>query len=248
MSKRSSRAVAIFALATVLLVPAIAVGSHDFLDVPDTNVFHEDISWLADAGVTLGCNPPANDLYCPEDPVTRQQMAAFMRRTAENRVVDAGMLDGLAKDDLRTLTFADVEALQGTGVIPTPGNGPIASLDFTVPVDGMILVTFSASVQETTGATAYAIFPRLDDATCMGGFNTAAFGEVEVAAEYDSASGVLPFDVTAGAHTLTLCGSAESTDLILLNTHMGVVFDPGAVAPEVELPPVMMSADAEGWR
>jgi hypothetical protein len=35
---------------------------------------------LATAGVTRGCNPPANDLFCPEDPVTRGQLAAFLRR------------------------------------------------------------------------------------------------------------------------------------------------------------------------
>ncbi len=256
-------------LAMVLLVPTIAVGSHDYVDVPDTNVFHEDISWLANAGVTLGCNPPTNDRFCPDDPVTRQQMAAFVRRAAENQVVDAGMLDGMdsddflgamdtaansmllagmAKDDIRTLTFADVQALQGPGVIPTPGNGPIASMDFAVPVDGMILVTYSASVQGIAGATAYAIFPSLDDATCMDGFQTAAFGAVQGGGEYDSAGGVFPFDATAGSHTLTLCGSAQLTDLNLLNTHMGVVFDPGAVAPEIEIPPAMMSADGEGWR
>jgi hypothetical protein len=32
------------------------------------------------AGVTLGCNPPTNDEYCPDDLVTRGQMAAFLKR------------------------------------------------------------------------------------------------------------------------------------------------------------------------
>jgi serine protease len=51
-----------------------------FGDVPSNSTFAEDIGKLATAGVTRGCNPPANDLFCPEDPVTRGQLAAFLRR------------------------------------------------------------------------------------------------------------------------------------------------------------------------
>ncbi len=46
----------------------------------DTSVFEADIEALASAGVTVGCNPPDNDLYCPDDPVTRAQMATFLTR------------------------------------------------------------------------------------------------------------------------------------------------------------------------
>jgi hypothetical protein len=35
---------------------------------------------LGTAGVTKGCNPPANTKFCPKDPVTREQMAAFLKR------------------------------------------------------------------------------------------------------------------------------------------------------------------------
>ncbi len=46
----------------------------------DGSVFEADIEWLAAVGVTRGCNPPLNSLFCPEDPVTRAQMAAFLHR------------------------------------------------------------------------------------------------------------------------------------------------------------------------
>lgn len=52
-----------------------------FRDVSDRNPFRDAIRRLATAGVTLGCNPPDNDLYCPTDLITRQQMAGFLRRT-----------------------------------------------------------------------------------------------------------------------------------------------------------------------
>ncbi|MPZ53973.1 MAG: hypothetical protein GEU79_14785 [Acidimicrobiia bacterium] len=77
-------------LSAVLLVTPLAVWASDrFEDVPDSNVFHDDISWLADSGVTFGCNPPDNTQFCPSENVTREQMAAFMRRLSEGQVVDA---------------------------------------------------------------------------------------------------------------------------------------------------------------
>ncbi len=46
----------------------------------DTSIFEADIEALAEAGVTVGCNPPANDLFCPGNPVLRSQMATFLGR------------------------------------------------------------------------------------------------------------------------------------------------------------------------
>lgn len=51
-----------------------------FVDVPSDHVFAVDVSTLADAGITKGCNPPKNDRFCPDAPVTRGQMAAFLVR------------------------------------------------------------------------------------------------------------------------------------------------------------------------
>ena len=51
----------------------------DFVD-DDGSIFEEDIERLAAAGITRGCNPPINDRFCPNDPVTRAQMAAFLHR------------------------------------------------------------------------------------------------------------------------------------------------------------------------
>jgi len=56
-----------------------------FNDVPSSNTFVNDIAKLATAGITRGCNPPDNTNYCPKDPVTRGQMAAFLHRSDEFR-------------------------------------------------------------------------------------------------------------------------------------------------------------------
>jgi hypothetical protein len=98
--KRWVRVAMIVGVTALIVAPLTAVATHSFDDVPNDNTFHNDIAWLKDAAVTLGCNPPDNDEFCPEDNVTREQMAAFMRRLAENQVVDAGAIQGFEPADL----------------------------------------------------------------------------------------------------------------------------------------------------
>jgi hypothetical protein len=54
-------------------------GAVDFVD-DNNSGFETDIDKLATAGITKGCNPPVNDRFCPNNPVTRGQMAAFVAR------------------------------------------------------------------------------------------------------------------------------------------------------------------------
>jgi len=54
-------------------------GGNDFID-DDGSVFEDAIAKLATAGITKGCNPPENTEFCPSARVTREQMAAFLRR------------------------------------------------------------------------------------------------------------------------------------------------------------------------
>lgn len=85
-------------LAALIAAPTAVWASHSFVDVPDDNVFHDDIDAISDAGVTRGCNPPDNTEYCPDDLVTREQMAAFMNRLGAldggEPVVDARTVQG----------------------------------------------------------------------------------------------------------------------------------------------------------
>jgi len=114
---------AVIVTVAALLVPAGAWASHRFNDVPDSNTFHDDISWLADAGVTLGCGDGTS--FCPKQAVTREQMAAFMRRLAENRVVDAGTLEGFEAADF--LGSGGTRVLAGT----VSEDGSVATGDIT---------------------------------------------------------------------------------------------------------------------
>lgn len=49
----------------------------------DPSIFESDIEKIAAGRTTLGCNPPANDRFCPDDLVTREVMAAFLARALD---------------------------------------------------------------------------------------------------------------------------------------------------------------------
>jgi len=67
-------------LARALRLPA--TGSDRFVD-DEGSVFENAINKIAAAGITVGCNPPVNNRYCPTEHVTRGEMAAFIKRAVE---------------------------------------------------------------------------------------------------------------------------------------------------------------------
>ena len=69
-----------------------------------------------------GCNPPANTMYCPDDFVTRAQMAAFLVRAM-------GLPPGPERfsDDDGSIFEADIEAL-ARAEITLGCNPPLNSL------------------------------------------------------------------------------------------------------------------------
>ena len=77
------------------------------------SVFASDIEWLGAVGITRGCNPPANDRFCPEDYMDRGQMAAFLVR-AMGYVAGAGS-DRFSDDD-GSIFEADIDRLATAGV------------------------------------------------------------------------------------------------------------------------------------
>jgi hypothetical protein len=91
-----------------------------FRDIADSE-FTDDISRLAAARITLGCNPPANDRYCPRDPVTREQMASFLARALELAPRENGRVTDIAGSVHRR----SINALSAAGV--TKGCNPPAN-------------------------------------------------------------------------------------------------------------------------
>lgn len=77
------------------------------------SVHYDDIVYIAELGVTRGCNPPFNTQYCPNGDVTRDQMAAFLVRALG--LTDDGGKDWFADDD-GSIFEADINKLAAAGV------------------------------------------------------------------------------------------------------------------------------------
>ncbi len=82
--------------------------------VDDDGSGHEGaINALAAAGITEGCNPPDQDRFCPNRPITRGEMASFLVRgfgLAEEPETDPFV------DDEASLFQADINRLAGAGI------------------------------------------------------------------------------------------------------------------------------------
>ena len=99
-------------------VPAYLCAASGFFRDDDGSVFEADIEWMAAEGITKGCNPPANDHFCPDGVVTRGQMAAFLVRALE--LTDR--LDDVFTDDDASIFEPDIERLAAAGI--TKGCNP----------------------------------------------------------------------------------------------------------------------------
>lgn len=64
-------------IAVAIAFPLGVLAAATFSDVPESHPFYNDVEAVAAAGVTTGCG---GGKYCPDDNVTRAQMAAFMNR------------------------------------------------------------------------------------------------------------------------------------------------------------------------
>lgn len=58
----------------------LAPATRDYFTDDDGHIFEAEINRIREAGITFGCNPPSNSRFCPDQPVTRAQMASFLVR------------------------------------------------------------------------------------------------------------------------------------------------------------------------
>jgi S-layer homology domain len=143
--------IAAVVVAVMLAIPATLYASHQFNDVTNSHTFHEAISWMADNGITQGCNPPANTNYCPENPVTRGQMAGFMKRFYDNLVAGGGIGLGFA--------------FRSPGTPPDNGSGVVEGLtmNLNIPQEGALFIQ---------GSLQMANFSEFDAFSCGINFGT----------------------------------------------------------------------------
>lgn len=160
-SRGPSVTMVVVAVLGLVLIPGAVWASHQFRDVPDDHIFHEDIGWLAENQVTLGCNPPDNDLFCPDEGVTRGQMAAFMRRLSEGGVVDAATVGGLTPDGLGG-AFSVAAPLK----VP-PGREPVNLVTTNVAIPSAGTLTLTGDLNFYIGVEHVgAVWTEIDDGAC----------------------------------------------------------------------------------
>ncbi|GEM_PF-1254129 len=216
------------ATAVLILVPAAVWAADRFNDVPNSHTHHNSITWMADNGITVGCNPPTNTNYCPGDNVTRGQMATFMKRLAENKVVDAATAVTAETADNATNLGGEgplAYTTQINGVAceggTCPGGAgitvvPILSLDVDVPADGVMQISYMH--QSTSGITNDIVQAWVAvDQTANSGCGTWFFapgqsvpGTYGLVTYHDqieggTIAGSAAVGITSGAHSVKLC-------------------------------------------
>ena len=96
---------AVFLAAALGLEPA----AHDFTDVPADGYLADAIGAIAGTGVTVGCADGTR--YCPDDPVSRAEMATFFQRALDLQPVDANAFQDVPSGWVHTANIAAIAEL-----------------------------------------------------------------------------------------------------------------------------------------
>jgi len=100
-------------------MPSEATGQ--FNDVPISNPFADWIEQFATEGITGGCGA---NLYCPDDPVTREQMAVFLLKAFKGTTFTPPAATGIFGDVPTNSPFAIwIEELAEEGITGGCGGG-----------------------------------------------------------------------------------------------------------------------------
>ena len=83
-------------------------GDHPFTDVGGS-MFEADITWAYEEGITAGCSPSR---FCPDNAVTREQMASFLVRALKLPVTNEDFFE----DDDASQHEADINRLAAAGI------------------------------------------------------------------------------------------------------------------------------------
>ena len=198
--KKWARVAMVVTVTALIVAPLTAIASHTFTDVSDSNTFHADIDWLASAGITKGCNPPTNDQYCPNDDVTRGQMAAFMKRF--NDYVTAQL--GSNAVTARTGDEADIP------MVGLPSYTEVSTVNIVAPSTGAVVVHYSVSGQGTGADVSYRAGISVGSDCSAVDFDTHVYGSL-VGLGWDTASGSATFAVSSGTNSYTLCAHTNGS-------------------------------------
>ncbi|MFO1313634.1 MAG: tail fiber domain-containing protein [Burkholderiales bacterium] len=148
-----------------------------FDDVPASDPFCGYITWMAQNGISLGCQViDANHrLYCPSGTVTRAAMAAFMNRLGNVRVEAVGTGPGLTGGPITGIGTINLATTQ---LLPTTAcaNGQIARWNGSA---------WACSTDANSGGTVTSV----GSGTGLSGGPITASGTLSIAAGYQLPQG-----------------------------------------------------------
>ncbi len=137
----------------------------DFTDVPQANIFHDDVETVFRAGITAGCGAGA---FCVADAVTRAQMAVFLLKAEHGSSYVPPDCTGIFDDVTCPSQFADwIERLSVEGITAGCGgdnycpNNPVRRDQMAV----FLLKALNGSAHVPPTCTGV-----FEDVTCPGSF------------------------------------------------------------------------------
>lgn len=111
--------------ALLLALPAGVMASDRHGDLPADHPYHDDAARMAAAGITVGCSeePPR---YCPDEALSRGQMAAFLSRGLSRAAFGTSVTSLTSANGFRgvpaSATVATGGAPGGTGYVVLQGS------------------------------------------------------------------------------------------------------------------------------
>ena len=126
---------------------------HSYTDL-DGSVFASDVDWLAERGITVACDA-TGDLYCPDEPLTREHMAVLLARALG---LEATTIDVSVFSDLGGVQYvAEISMIADAGVTLGCSDGRYCPDDSVTRAQ---MATFLVRAFDLTGTM---VNPFLDD-------------------------------------------------------------------------------------
>ena len=149
-TRRLQCAVGAAVLSATLIAPTAVWATHRFSDVGDDHTHARGIDYVADTGVSSGC--AGGDAFCPEDELTRSQMATFLHRASGNA---PGVAPSVNADKVDGMDAVQLQGQPGPAG-PTGSTGPAGPTGSTGPA-GPTGPAGSAGSAGSNGVSGYEI-------------------------------------------------------------------------------------------
>src|SRR5262249_1820859 len=144
---------------------------------PNYNSFFKYIQKMKDVGITSGCSATT---YCPNDPVTRGQMAVFIVRGSYDQQLPASTpvmasvlptTGTVGKTVMATLTGTNTHFAQGSTTVTVGTGTNITVQNVTVSSSTSLTAQFELAANATAGPQSVVVVTGTEEAVLPNGFS-----------------------------------------------------------------------------